>query len=172
MPYLHHLQSMTYRRGRIDGLPLCRQQCRKFVKALPNVLCRVADGPPGEGQSWPMSFLLPSRVCLASGSTGTHTLQVLCRACLPQTAVSESVSPLPADPQVAIFLLSPILKFSWPWPICPVGGLMASESIPVAQYLRMSTEHQKYSLENQQLAIRKYAEDHGFSIVQTYADRA
>ena len=49
---------------------------------------------------------------------------------------------------------------------------MASESIPVAQYLRMSTEHQKYSLENQQLAIRKYAEDHGFSVVQTYADRA
>jgi DNA invertase Pin-like site-specific DNA recombinase len=26
--------------------------------------------------------------------------------------------------------------------------------IPVAQYLRMSTEHQQYSLENQRLAIQ------------------
>ena len=47
-----------------------------------------------------------------------------------------------------------------------------ADQIPVAQYLRMSTEHQKYSLENQGLAIRKYAEDHGFSVVQTYSDRA
>src|SRR5271166_4792160 len=40
--------------------------------------------------------------------------------------------------------------------------------IPAAQYVRMSTEHQQYSLDNQQLAIQAYADKHGFSIVQTY----
>ena len=44
--------------------------------------------------------------------------------------------------------------------------------IPAAQYLRMSTEHQQYSLENQSAAIEKYAESHGFKIVQTYSDAA
>jgi DNA invertase Pin-like site-specific DNA recombinase len=42
--------------------------------------------------------------------------------------------------------------------------------IPVAQYLRMSKEHQQYSLDNQRLAIQEYAETKGFSIVQTYTD--
>ncbi len=42
--------------------------------------------------------------------------------------------------------------------------------IPAAQYLRKSTEHQQYSLENQQDAIRSYAIDHGFNIVETYSD--
>ncbi|WP_281405824.1 recombinase family protein [Mesorhizobium sp. B2-6-2] len=41
---------------------------------------------------------------------------------------------------------------------------------PAAQYLRMSTEHQRYSLENQTTAIEEYAEARGFAIVQTYAD--
>ena len=49
---------------------------------------------------------------------------------------------------------------------------MADQLIPAAQYLRMSTEHQQYSLENQSLAIRKYAELHGFDLVQTYTDTA
>src|SRR5437660_2343026 len=44
--------------------------------------------------------------------------------------------------------------------------------IPAAQYLRMSTEHQEYSLHNQQLAIRVYADAHGFSVTQTYTDQA
>src|SRR6266851_1282717 len=44
--------------------------------------------------------------------------------------------------------------------------------IPVAQYLRMSTEHQQYSLDGQRTAIQTYAEAHGFSIVQTYTDGA
>jgi len=44
--------------------------------------------------------------------------------------------------------------------------------IPAAQYLRMSTEHQQYSLENQSTAIRGYAEGHGFTVVQTYSDPA
>ena len=42
--------------------------------------------------------------------------------------------------------------------------------IPAAQYLRMSTEHQQYSMDNQAEAIRRYAEDHGFVVVKTYAD--
>lgn len=41
-----------------------------------------------------------------------------------------------------------------------------------AQYLRMSTEHQQYSLENQSTAILNYAESHGFRVVRTYADAA
>jgi DNA invertase Pin-like site-specific DNA recombinase len=49
---------------------------------------------------------------------------------------------------------------------------MANNLIPVAQYLRMSTEHQQYSLESQSLAIQKYAETHGFEVVRTYSDAA
>jgi DNA invertase Pin-like site-specific DNA recombinase len=49
---------------------------------------------------------------------------------------------------------------------------MAPLSIPAARYLRMSTEHQQYSLENQSDLIQKYAEDHGFIIVRTYSDAA
>jgi DNA invertase Pin-like site-specific DNA recombinase len=41
-----------------------------------------------------------------------------------------------------------------------------------AQYVRMSTEHQQYSIENQQTAIAEYALRHDFEIVQTYADPA
>jgi DNA invertase Pin-like site-specific DNA recombinase len=44
--------------------------------------------------------------------------------------------------------------------------------IPAAQYLRMSTEHQQYSLENQSAAIQNYAESQGFEIVRTYCDAA
>ena len=46
------------------------------------------------------------------------------------------------------------------------------EPVPAAQYLRMSTEDQKYSLDNQAAAIQKYAELYGFSIIQTYSDTA
>ena len=41
--------------------------------------------------------------------------------------------------------------------------------VPAAQYLRVSTEHQQYSLENQSTAIQKYAECSGFGIVHTYS---
>jgi DNA invertase Pin-like site-specific DNA recombinase len=44
--------------------------------------------------------------------------------------------------------------------------------VPAAQYLRMSTERQEYSLENQSQAIAKYADTQGFSVVQTYSDPA
>ncbi len=39
-----------------------------------------------------------------------------------------------------------------------------------AEYVRMSTDHQKYSTENQSDAIRHYAEARGIEIVRTYAD--
>lgn len=38
------------------------------------------------------------------------------------------------------------------------------------EYVRMSTEHQQYSTENQQAAIRKYAAQHGITIIRTYGD--
>ena len=44
--------------------------------------------------------------------------------------------------------------------------------IPAAQYLRMSTEHQQYSLDNQARSIKQYAEAHGFVISHTYSDSA
>lgn len=44
--------------------------------------------------------------------------------------------------------------------------------VPAAQYLRMSTDHQQYSLDNQSDAIARYATQHGFRIVKTYADAA
>jgi DNA invertase Pin-like site-specific DNA recombinase len=45
-------------------------------------------------------------------------------------------------------------------------------SVPAAQYVRMSTEHQQYSLENQAAAIKRYADQHHFEIVQHYEDAA
>src|SRR5690349_15336674 len=47
---------------------------------------------------------------------------------------------------------------------------IAEASVPAAEYVRMSTEHQKYSTENQADAIRQYAEHRGFTIIRTYAD--
>jgi DNA invertase Pin-like site-specific DNA recombinase len=44
--------------------------------------------------------------------------------------------------------------------------------VPAAQYLRMSTEHQQYSLDNQADAIARYAAERGFKIVKTYSDAA
>lgn len=45
-----------------------------------------------------------------------------------------------------------------------------TQYLRAAQYVRMSTEHQKYSTENQGDAIRRYAEARGITIVRTYAD--
>ena len=41
-----------------------------------------------------------------------------------------------------------------------------------AQYVRMSTEQQQYSIENQIAAISEYASSHDFQIVRTYSDEA
>ena len=42
--------------------------------------------------------------------------------------------------------------------------------IPAAQYLRMSTDHQRLSLPAQAALIRRYATAHGFQVVQSYED--
>lgn len=47
----------------------------------------------------------------------------------------------------------------------PPAGL-----VPAAQYLRKSTDHQKYSTENQDRANRAYADTHGLAIVRSYCD--
>lgn len=42
--------------------------------------------------------------------------------------------------------------------------------VRAAMYVRMSTEHQKYSTENRGEAIQRYAAERGIEIVRTYAD--
>ena len=42
--------------------------------------------------------------------------------------------------------------------------------VPAAQYVRMSTEDQQYSIVNQEAAIRTYAMSHGYAVVSSYAD--
>src|SRR5947209_284197 len=41
---------------------------------------------------------------------------------------------------------------------------------PAAAYVRMSTDHQEYSIENQKVAIREFAYKRGFRIVRSYED--
>ena len=48
--------------------------------------------------------------------------------------------------------------------------LTSTQPIPVAQYLRMSTEHQNFSLENQSTALAHYAAQNNFIVVRTYVD--
>ena len=48
---------------------------------------------------------------------------------------------------------------------------MHGGAVRAAEYVRMSTEHQKYSTENQSEAIRQYAARLGLEIVRTYADQ-
>ena len=46
----------------------------------------------------------------------------------------------------------------------------SSDRIRAAQYVRMSTEHQKYSTENQAEVIRRYADGRGFEVGRIYED--
>ena len=46
----------------------------------------------------------------------------------------------------------------------------ATPRIHAAQYVRMSTEHQQYSTENQRDAIADFAKVRGYDVVKTYAD--
>ncbi len=46
----------------------------------------------------------------------------------------------------------------------------ASSKIKAAQYLRMSSERQEYSIENQRIAIQEYATRHGYEVVSSYSD--
>ncbi len=48
---------------------------------------------------------------------------------------------------------------------------MTDLPLKAAQYLRMSTEHQRYSIANQAAAIGIYAQERGMAVVQTYSDR-
>ncbi len=50
------------------------------------------------------------------------------------------------------------------------SNLLKSNKISVAQYLRMSTEHQQYSIDNQKEYIQRYAADHNMEIAYTYDD--
>jgi hypothetical protein len=50
------------------------------------------------------------------------------------------------------------------------GGAIPPVTVRAAQYVRMSTEHQKYSTENQAAAMQQYAARRGLEIVRTYAD--
>ena len=43
-------------------------------------------------------------------------------------------------------------------------------TVPAAEYLRMSTEHQQYSLANQAIKIQEYANEYGFVVVKSYVD--
>src|SRR5436190_6589306 len=55
-------------------------------------------------------------------------------------------------------------------PVGEHGGVVPAVVARAAEYVRMSTEHQKYSTENQADAIRQYAARRGLEIVRTYAD--
>src|SRR5690348_322410 len=49
-------------------------------------------------------------------------------------------------------------------------GTMSETAVRAAQYVRMSTEHQQYSTENQSDVIREYAAKRNMVIVRTFAD--
>ena len=48
--------------------------------------------------------------------------------------------------------------------------MKALSTIPAAQYVRMSTDDQQFSIANQKAAIHEYAERYGFKVVTTYED--
>ena len=50
------------------------------------------------------------------------------------------------------------------------GSKSPRKLVRAAQYVRMSTEHQQYSTENQAEVIARYAAQHGMEIIATYAD--
>jgi DNA invertase Pin-like site-specific DNA recombinase len=52
----------------------------------------------------------------------------------------------------------------------PAGEQPTPKPVRAAQYVRMSTEHQQYSTENQADVIREWAVKRGCEIIRTYAD--
>lgn len=52
----------------------------------------------------------------------------------------------------------------------PTAGSLLRDSVPAAEYVRMSSDHQRYSTANQSTLINEYAIGHGFTIVRTYTD--
>ncbi len=53
---------------------------------------------------------------------------------------------------------------------CNTKLAKAQKALRAAEYIRMSTDHQKYSPENQRTAIAAYAAQRGIDIVRRYAD--
>src|SRR5262245_31076848 len=47
----------------------------------------------------------------------------------------------------------------------------AQRMLRAAQYVRMSTDYQKYSIENQAAVIAAYAQLHKLTIIRTYRDK-
>ena len=47
---------------------------------------------------------------------------------------------------------------------------MSDKPRSAAQYVRMSTDRQQYSIENQAVAIAAYAQLHNLTIIRTYRD--
>ena len=58
------------------------------------------------------------------------------------------------------------------WSQTGAGNLNAGVRVPTraAAYVRMSTEHQKYSTDNQMAAIQRYADHRHYEIIRTYTD--
>jgi DNA invertase Pin-like site-specific DNA recombinase len=52
----------------------------------------------------------------------------------------------------------------------PAATVAPREPSRAPQYVRMSTEHQQYSPENQLEVVRQYAAAHNMEIVQEYSD--
>jgi len=52
----------------------------------------------------------------------------------------------------------------------PNSDLSGVPRVRAAEYVRMSTDHQKYSTANQEAAIREYADKHSIDVVRTYSD--
>ena len=55
---------------------------------------------------------------------------------------------------------------------CERATMPTAKPTPAAQYVRMSTDDQLYSLQNQEAVIQEYAKCHDFEIVRTYSDAA
>lgn len=56
-------------------------------------------------------------------------------------------------------------------PNAPDLTALISPLLPVAEYVRMSTDYQRYSIANQEAAIRSFAASHGMQIIRTYKDK-
>jgi DNA invertase Pin-like site-specific DNA recombinase len=63
-----------------------------------------------------------------------------------------------------------VVSGAWTESVGEGGGAWPATLGRAAEYVRMSTEHQKYSTENQAEAIQQYAARRGMAIVRTYAD--
>lgn len=55
-------------------------------------------------------------------------------------------------------------------PINPANIPVAGAVVRAAEYLRMSTDHQRYSTANQSAAIREFAKQRDIEVVSTYSD--